>query len=116
MTSTLRARTPKLTAVGTRCADQATLIYPQNLALASSTSGDRSGGIKVIELFIRNNSRQTSRGFFGFHRNAVQRSVCTDRRESYAGRRVKLLLVTLMRDRLNGLEAAGPAVLRGGGC
>ena len=34
-----------LTAVGTRCADHETPLYPQKLALTSPTSGGRSVGI-----------------------------------------------------------------------
>ena len=33
------------TAVGTRCADHVTPLYPQKLALASPTGGGRSVGI-----------------------------------------------------------------------
>jgi hypothetical protein len=36
---------PKLTAVGIRCADHATPLYPLKLALTSPTSGGRSVGI-----------------------------------------------------------------------
>ena len=35
----------RLTAVGTRCADHVTPLYPQKLALTSPTGGDRSVGI-----------------------------------------------------------------------
>jgi hypothetical protein len=41
----LRCRKLRLTAVRTRCADHATLLYLQNLALNSTTSGSRSVGI-----------------------------------------------------------------------
>ena len=34
----------RLTAVGTRCADHVTPLYPQKLALTSSTGGGRSVG------------------------------------------------------------------------
>ena len=35
----------RLTAVGTRCADHVTTLYPQKLALTSPTGGGRSVGI-----------------------------------------------------------------------
>jgi len=35
----------RVTAVGIRCADHVTPLYPQNLALTSPTGGDRSVGI-----------------------------------------------------------------------
>ena len=40
-----RFRKQRLTSVGTRCADQVTPLYPQNLALTSQTGGGRSVGI-----------------------------------------------------------------------
>ena len=40
-----RSRKQKLTAVGTRCADHVTPLYPQKLALTSPTGGGRSVGI-----------------------------------------------------------------------
>ena len=47
----------RLTAVGTRCADHVTPLYPQKLALTSPTGGGRSVGIvrvrtKATELVI----------------------------------------------------------------
>jgi hypothetical protein len=47
----------RLTAVGNRCADHVTPIYPQKLALTSPTGGGRSVGIvrsrtKATEFFI----------------------------------------------------------------
>jgi len=43
--SGFRSRKQKLTAVGTRCADNVTPLYPQKLALTSLTGGGRSVGI-----------------------------------------------------------------------
>jgi len=40
-----RSRKQRLTAVGTRCSDHVTPLYPQKLALTSPTSGGRSVGI-----------------------------------------------------------------------
>ena len=40
-----RSRKQILTAVGTRCADHVTPLYPQKLALTSPTRGGRSVGI-----------------------------------------------------------------------
>jgi len=40
-----RSRKQRLTAVGTRCADHVTPIYPQKLALTSPTGGGCSVGI-----------------------------------------------------------------------
>jgi len=40
-----RSRKQRLTAVGTRCTDHVTPLYPQNLALTSPTGGSPSVGI-----------------------------------------------------------------------
>ena len=48
----------RLTAVGTRCADHVTPLYPQKLALTSPTGGGRSVGVvrvptKAPEFFLK---------------------------------------------------------------
>jgi len=43
--SSSRSRKQRLTAVGTRCADHVTPLFPHKLALTSPTGGGRSVGI-----------------------------------------------------------------------
>ena len=56
-----------LTAVGTRCADHVTLLYPQKLALTSPTGGGRSVGI----VRVRTEATEFSFGF-------SQHDICTE--------------------------------------
>ena len=66
--SGFRSIKQSLTAVGTRCADHVTTLYPQKLALTSPTGGGRSVGIvrvrtKATEFFISAN-RYTCFGLY----------------------------------------------------
>jgi len=54
-----RSRKQRLTAVGTRCADHVTPLYPQELALTSPTGGGRSVGI----VRVRTNATEFSFSF-----------------------------------------------------
>ena len=53
-----RSREQRLTAVGTRYADQVTPLYPQKLALTSPTDGGRSVGI------VRSRTKATEFRFY----------------------------------------------------
>ena len=60
-----RSKKQRLTAVGTRCADHVTPLYPQKLALTSPTGGGRSVGIvrvrtKATELVYVSRGRYSS--------------------------------------------------------
>ena len=54
----------RLTAVGTRCADHVTPLYPQKLVLTSPTGGGRSVGI------VRVRTKATEFFFLIFHNNS----------------------------------------------
>ena len=64
-----RSRKQRLTAVGTRCADLVTPLYPQKLALNSPTGGGRSVGIvrvrtKATEFLNNASDESRPRPFF----------------------------------------------------
>ena len=61
----------RLTAVGTRCADHVTPLYPQKLALTSPTGGGRSVGI------VRVRTKATEFSLVCVYTKTVDVSVCS---------------------------------------
>ena len=86
----------RLTAVGTRCADHVTPLYPQKLALTSPTGGGRSVGIVLsrtkatefsfIYIYIYDISRLRVKDAAGYQKTSVAdwSNECSEKREKGA--------------------------------